>query len=136
MSAKDSGAYCLLIRLDGDGEAAIGRLGRFLLPAGYYVYCGSALRGLGARIARHQRREKAIRWHIDYLLALPGAQFVACIPYLSERREECTINQAIQRQRGARIVVPGFGSSDCRCGCPAHLTHFARRPCLPAPRKP
>jgi len=130
----NSGSYSLLIRLDRETDATIGRLGRSQFPKGYYVYCGSALRGLGARIARHGRREKAIRWHIDYLLALPDARLVACIPYLSARREECEINQAVQRQRGATVVVPGFGSSDCRSGCPAHLTYFAKRPRLPRSR--
>lgn len=127
----DRGAYCLLIRLDREAEAEVGRLGRVAFPAGYYVYCGSAVRGLAARTARHRRRAKAIHWHIDRLLALPEARLVACVPYPSARREECEINQAVQRRRGAAIVAPGFGSSDCRAGCPAHLTYFRRRPRLP-----
>ena len=35
--------------------------------AGVYVYTGSATRGLEARIARHQRADKKIRWHFDHL---------------------------------------------------------------------
>jgi Uri superfamily endonuclease len=135
VKARDSGAYCLLIRLDRAAEATIGRLGRFRFPAGYYVYCGSAARGLGARTARHQRGAKTIHWHIDYLLALPEARLVACVPYPSERRRECEFNGSVQRQRGARVPVPGFGSSDCRAGCPAHLTHFRQRPRLPSRKR-
>jgi Uri superfamily endonuclease len=135
MSPHDRGAYCLLIRLDRDTEATIGRLGRFRFPKGYYVYCGSALRNLAARVARHGRRQKALHWHVDHLLALPEARLIAFLPYPSSRREECKINQEIQRQPGATMPVPGFGSSDCRSGCSAHLTHFARRPRLPAPAK-
>jgi Uri superfamily endonuclease len=131
VTQRDGGAYCLLVRLDREADAAIGRLGRFRLPAGHYVYCGSALRGLAARTARHMRRHKTLRWHIDYLLALPQACLLACLAYPSDRREECQLNQAVQRQRGASVPVRGFGSSDCCRGCPAHLTHFAREPRLP-----
>ncbi|HUT34523.1 MAG TPA: GIY-YIG nuclease family protein [Planctomycetota bacterium] len=133
MRPPDRGAYCLLIHLQADREATVGRLGRFRFPKGYYVYCGSAMRGLAARIARHQRRVKKLRWHIDCLLALPAARFVACVPYPSHRREECAINQQVQRLPGAGIPVHGFGSSDCTRGCPAHLTYFERCPGLPGP---
>ncbi len=128
MKPADRGAYCLLIRLAADREATIGRLGRFRFPEGYYIYCGSAMRGLAARIARHKRRTKKPRWHIDYLLALPAARVFAAVRHPSNRREECKINRAIQRWPGAVIPVPGFGSSDCTHGCPAHLTYFARPP--------
>jgi Uri superfamily endonuclease len=132
MSGSDRGAYCLLIRLGQASAATIGRLGRFRFPAGYYVYTGSALRNLAARVARHQRQAKRLRWHIDYLLALPAARILGCFPYVAESRQECEINQAVQRMRGAQVPAPGFGSSDCRSGCPAHLTYFRRRPRLPA----
>ena len=131
MSRLDRGAYCLLIRLDREAEADVGRLGHVQFPAGYYVYCGSAVRGLSARTARHQREAKAVHWHIDYLLALSEAHLVACVPYPSGRREECELNQAVQRQKGAAVIALGFGSSDCRSGCPAHLTFFPHRPRLP-----
>jgi len=131
MKPPDGGAYCLLIHLEAEAVAAIGRLGTFEFPAGHYVYCGSAMRALAARIARHQRKAKRLRWHIDYLLGLPQARLLACVSYPSEHRQECVLNQAVQRQRGASVPVAGFGSSDCRSGCPAHLTHFTRRPRLP-----
>ncbi|MBM4035886.1 MAG: DUF123 domain-containing protein, partial [Planctomycetes bacterium] len=34
------------------------------------------MRGLEARIARHQRRTKRLHWHIDYFLALPKARLI------------------------------------------------------------
>ena len=132
MSVPDGGAYCLVVQLSREAEAAIGRLGRFRFPAGYYVYCGSAMRSLAARVARHRRQRKTRHWHIDHLLALPDARLAECRAYPSERREECLLNQRIQRRRGASVPVPGFGSSDCRSGCPAHLTHFTTKPRLPA----
>ncbi len=126
----DSGAYCLVIRLDAATEAAIGRLGCFRLPKGYYIYCGSALRGLAARIARHKRQAKKLHWHIDHLLALPSARLIETCAYPAPCRMECEVNQAVQSLRGASVPIPGFGSSDCTNGCPAHLTYFARRPRL------
>ncbi|MGE5612498.1 MAG: DUF123 domain-containing protein, partial [Bacillota bacterium] len=54
------GAYVLVIRLD---RAAAG------LPAGRYLYCGSARGpgGLRARVGRHMRKGKVVRWHVDRL---------------------------------------------------------------------
>ena len=45
-----------------------GRL-RIALPAGRYLYCGSAKGpgGLKARLSRHMRRGKSVRWHVDQL---------------------------------------------------------------------
>jgi len=95
-------------------RVSIGRLGEFDFPAGDYVYTGSARRNLEARVARHLRREKRLRWHIDYLLAAPGVT-------VSEVRRsdvaECALNQATV----GRAPVPGFGASDCRQGCGSHL---------------
>lgn len=127
---EDSGAYCLVIRLDAESEAEIGHLGRFRLPKGYYVYCGSAMRGLEARIARHQRRTKRLHWHIDYFLALPKARLIEVHLFPSACRVECQLNQLVQSFRGAGVPISGFGSSDCASGCPAHLTCFAKNPRL------
>ena len=107
--------YQLLIELPQPVRCRIGRLGEFDFPAGWYVYTGSARRAFEARIARHQRRDdKTLRWHIDHLLAAPGARVVRV---LRSRRGECAWNQATR----GRIVVAGFGASDCRAGCGAHL---------------
>lgn len=83
-------------------------------PEGTYTYTGSAKRSLASRIARHLGSDKKLHWHIDYLLARPEARvtrvktFQAC---------ECEINQ----QTRGRVIAPGFGSSDCRSRCGAHL---------------
>jgi len=95
-------------------RVSIGRLGEFDFPAGDYVYTGSARRNLEARIARHLRRDKRLRWHIDYLLMAPGVTVGAV------RRSavaECALNHATV---GA-VLLPGFGASDCRQGCGSHL---------------
>ncbi|MGE5465801.1 MAG: GIY-YIG nuclease family protein [Ignavibacteria bacterium] len=96
----------------------VGRLGRFDFPAGTYVYTGSAKRNLEARIARHLRREKTLRWHIDYLLAAPG---VSVVEVQRSRRHECRWNRATRGE----ILAPGFGASDCAAGCGSHLKRVA-----------
>lgn len=106
--------YQLLIHLSHPFRIRIGRLGEFYFPAGDYIYTGSARRNLEARIARHLRREKRLRWHIDYLLAAPG------VSVREVRRAdvaECALNQATV----GTVLVPGFGASDCRQGCGSHL---------------
>lgn len=110
-------SYQLTIELGRPLRRRIGRLGVFDFPAGCYLYTGSARRGLEQRIARHLRRDKALRWHIDYLLVAPGARVVAVA---RAARAECPWNQA---SPGAPIV-PGFGASDCRAGCGAHLRYL------------
>ncbi len=129
MTAK--GAYCLLIRLRRPQTIAVGRLGVFRFPRGYYAYCGSALGGLRPRLRRHLRKDKPLHWHVDYLLASPQAELVETAVFPTGERLECEIARLMLRRPGAAVVVRGFGSSDCRQGCPAHLVHFRRRPELP-----
>lgn len=110
-------SYQLLIDVPQPVRCVIGRLGVFAFPAGRYVYTGSAKRGIDARIARHRRREKPLRWHIDYLLGAPGVRVVDVV---RSRRGECASNRAVR----GRVVASGFGASDCRAGCGAHLKYL------------
>ncbi len=66
--ADERGVCQLHLLIAKPARLKIGRLGVFLFPAGRYVYTGSALSGLNRRLARHQRQEKRLHWHIDYLL--------------------------------------------------------------------
>ena len=113
--------YQLELRLARPVRCRVGALGLCVFPAGRYRYTGSARAALEARIARHQARTKRIRWHIDYLLAQPGVRIVAVH---RSALAECRLCQTT----GGRIVVPGFGASDCRSGCGAHLTWHPSRP--------
>ncbi len=120
---KDNGAmsdfitYRLFIRVKRPVRLTVGRLGTFSFPAGRYVYTGSARRNLEARVARHLRKDKPLRWHIDYLLASPHAT-VERVERSTEA--ECVLN----RQGGGTVPVPGFGASDCTAGCGAHLRYL------------
>jgi len=122
----EKGSYLLGIWLGEDTALVVGRLGRFCLPAGYYVYVGSARGpgGLSARLARHRRQEKRFHWHVDYLL--DRACLIETWTVVSEQRLECAWARAVGEMSSAQVVVPRFGASDCRC--PAHLVYFPRRP--------
>ena len=122
-SKRAGGAYLLHLKLRGPARLRIGALGQRLIPQGDYVYVGSARYGIEARLARHERlaRTKAgkIRWHIDYVLVHPQCELwrIQSIP----GAEECRVSQRFARRAGVVTPVHGFGATDCRSHCPAHL---------------
>ena len=129
MTAKRTpGVYHLVLQLPRSTRIRVGRLGLQPFGAGYYVYTGSAMNGLEARVARHRRRGKRLRWHIDYLLQKAEMAEVVLIP--TRRRMECARNRVVLSLPGASIPVAGFGSSDCRCR--SHLAYFGEaQPVIP-----
>jgi Uri superfamily endonuclease len=62
----------VVLRFSKRLENVVGKLGVLSVQAGYYVYVGSALGpdSLAARVGRQYRREKTLRWHVDYLRAV------------------------------------------------------------------
>ena len=116
------GTYALLLDLEGDRTVVVGRLGRFCFPAGTYVYVGSARGpgGLAARVGRHLRRSKPLRWHVDHLRTCARPLAVWLVE--GGRQRECLWASALAATPGASVPAPGFGASDC--GCQAHLLHF------------
>ena len=118
------GAYQLLIRLDSDKTIPVGKLGTFAFPAGFYVYTGSAMGGLDARVARHLSKSKRFHWHIDYLLE--QSSIIRYAIRESSTVQECELNAAMLAMDGAVAPVTGFGASDCRCR--SHLVYFEREP--------
>lgn len=114
MSPTRATSYQLLIELAAPERIRVGRLGCFDFAAGRYVYTGSAKCHLESRIARHLAQRKRMRWHIDYLLAASSARVVVTLRFLAD---ECEVNGCTP----GRILVPGFGASDCRAACGSHL---------------
>lgn len=117
-SGKDNATYQLLIVVYEAVRVRIGRLGEFVFAPGYYVYTGSARRGMAARLNRHLTKHKRQRWHIDYLLANPHVTVVD-VQVLDQ--PECAANQSVT----GSIPAPGFGASDCHSGCGAHLIYLS-----------
>jgi sugar fermentation stimulation protein A len=119
---KDGGSYLLLVKLEKITTIQAGHLPESVLEVGYYVYVGSAMRGLSSRLARHRRKTKRPHWHIDYLTA--EADQVLPIPIRSSKREECEVAETL-----SSIMQAGpkdFGSSDCECG--THLFYSPTNP--------
>ena len=121
------GTYILVLRCSAARAARIGRLGRLHLRPGWFLYVGSAFGpgGLRGRLQHHARRAARPHWHVDYLRRYARLEEVW---YESNARRECERAAEIGAMPGAVILLPGFGSSDCRCG--AHLFWFAERPDL------
>ncbi|MGE4527232.1 MAG: DUF123 domain-containing protein [Rhodospirillaceae bacterium] len=112
------GAYVLAVALDC---AAAG------LPPGRYLYCGSAKGpgGLKARLARHMRKGKAVRWHVDRITEAGRVLGVWAFP----GGDECALAQRLAGM-GFPVPIPGFGSSDCRV-CESHLLAWPEGAGLP-----
>lgn len=95
-----------------DTVAEVGALGTVLFKKGFYVYIGSAQNGIEQRVQRHMKKQKRLRWHIDYLLGNDAAKIVNVFYKEAGRIEECNLAKEIGKNAEP---VPGFGCSDCRC---------------------
>lgn len=92
------------------------------LKAGRYVYAGSANGpgGIRARVGRHLKVAKKVRWHVDRLTTTAGVAAVVALP----EARECRIVAFLREKHAAGVPIPGFGSSDCRV-CESHLVKVA-----------
>ena len=64
---RDRGSYLLILRLRRRRRLTVGALGDILMPAGYYVYVGSAMGSLSPRIERHiRRRAVQLAWNVRW----------------------------------------------------------------------
>ncbi|MBI5128013.1 MAG: GIY-YIG nuclease family protein [Rhodopseudomonas palustris] len=118
---KDRGAYVVALALPAPVPIRLGRAAPTMLRAGRYLYCGSAYGpgGLPARLGRHFRKAKSIRWHVDQLTTageVLGAWAVA-------QGDECAL---VRRLGFLPVPIDGFGASDC-ASCRSHLLRWPRR---------
>jgi Uri superfamily endonuclease len=125
------GVYALQLHLTEPTRLVVGRLGVFHLRPGEYVYVGSAQGpgGLRARLGRHIQGNGIPHWHIDALRQVCQVSFFLCRVNSASASQggiplECRWSQALATFPGASIPIPGFGSSDCRHGCHAHLIGY------------
>ena len=102
------GSYVLIAKINEPRRIKVGKLGEIYFKKGYYAYVGSALNSLEKRIGRHIRKEKKLRWHIDYLLQ--HASIKKIFYKESNEKEECMIASKFDLS-----YIPKFGSSDCNC---------------------
>lgn len=120
--AQDRGAYLLLLEFKEAARVEVGALGNLPFRKGHYIYVGSAMANLAARMARHLRVHKTRHWHIDYLR--PRAASVEALAVRASDRLECDLAHAL-----ARVLEPGprgFGCTDCACA--THLFYSSASP--------
>jgi endonuclease-3 len=105
------GAYVLLIEVNQDLKVK-----KFEIQKGFYFYVGSALGksiNLENRVSRHFKKEKRLKWHIDFLLAHPKTNLKKVLLIPSEQKLECKISNLLQTK--TQNSIKGFGCSDCKC---------------------
>ena len=128
----DRGAYILLLHLKRRRRVRVGELGVFTFPKGHYLYVGSAMRNLTARIARHERRRRETA-ALAHRLSSGGGGLVhgPAHPLFTPRGvryREC-LGRAVpvrpDRLRRLRLRLPG---TPVLCGRrPARAAGFPRR---------
>lgn len=120
---NENGAYILKLKISKPIRLIIGALCEHDFREGEYFYIGSARNGIQARVERHLRLATSKcgggRWHIDYLLRHRDVRVVDVERFPGG--EECVISKRISERPRVSVPLKGFGSSDCRNGCPAHL---------------
>ncbi len=119
---SDGGVYIAVFFLAKARSVSVGKLGRFYFRPGVYFYAGSAQRNLSARLERHGKKSKPLRWHIDYLSV--RADMLGAIVVGGPRKRECELAQELVGM--FESAAPGFGASDCRCG--GHLFYAPQLP--------
>ncbi len=125
---RKPGTYALILYLAESREIRVGKLGRYLFPAGHYIYVGSAFGsgGLAGRLSHHLKpaaRLNHLHWHIDYLRQ--QASITQDWYSLEDRRREHEWAELMRQLPGVSVPVPRFGASDCRCL--THLVHSIER---------
>lgn len=122
------GAYVLLVEIAQEVVVRLPRRPEAVLAPGRYLYCGSACGpgGIAARVSRHMRRDKAVRWHIDRLTEAGSVLGAWVFP----NGNECAL---VARLSVLPVPMTGFGSTDCR-SCASHLLAWPERMDLPFSR--
>jgi Uri superfamily endonuclease/predicted GIY-YIG superfamily endonuclease len=123
---KEGGAYLLLLVLARELPVRLPGRTDAVLAAGRYLYCGSAKGpgGIAARVGRHMRPVKALRWHVDQLSSAGRVVGAWVFP----DGDECRLFAALAEMP---TPLPGFGSSDCKI-CQSHLKAWPPGIALPA----
>ncbi len=142
-SDTPGGTYLLGITVKNETEVVFGRFHHghpVPIPAGHYLYVGSAMRGLGSRLLRHATRtpphpphtirprlkralhlaglpahsprHKKLHWHIDYLLNTPQACLCHVIILHHPMPLEKQLAQWLLAKPETDILQPGLGASD------------------------
>jgi len=119
----DRGSYLLILYNEKPFTKEIGSLGKREFKKGYYVYVGSAMRGMKNRIRRHLRKNKKRHWHLDYIS--PACMKTVKL-YRIRRKERIEVLLTRRLMNICDDYVPGFGASDTNVD--SHFFYFSGRP--------
>ncbi|MEM3407653.1 MAG: GIY-YIG nuclease family protein [Nitrososphaerota archaeon] len=121
MISKNPGIYALIIHIKNNINVTLAKNIHYFSP-GYYVYLGSAKQygGVNSRVNRHLKKNKKLRWHIDYLTTSNSVKIKAIVYTKTIHFKECAFIKILKKDC-FEIASKGFGSSDCKEKCGAHL---------------
>lgn len=114
-----SGTYLLILKSRKITTIEVGKIGSMDVRKGYYLYVGSAFGpgGIKARVNRHLRQNKLLRWHIDYLRNHCSLEWVL-VNYNTTKKESDWVKRLLLHPAYS-IAFHQFGASD---SCyPSHL---------------
>jgi sugar fermentation stimulation protein A len=114
-----STTYVLVLEKRGSSAVRL-RKQTVSMEDGFYLYVGSAKRGLEKRIERHLRKRKKHFWHIDYITSRRDVE--VRVVFLSPHGECETLK--IVSSLGS-LFGKKLGSSDC--SCPSHFVGLNAR---------
>ena len=119
------GTYILLLQSKQNERLEVGKLGKFEISHGYYLYVGSAFGpgGVQARIKHHGKTATRPHWHIDYLRRSCALTEAWCV---YQQRKEHDWAQRLHDDETFTVPLSGFGSSDCNCA--THLFYTEKKP--------
>ncbi len=120
---KNKGAYLLVLENIEDRILTVGKLGEIHFKKGFYVYVGSALHALDARIKRHKKKRKKLFWHIDYI-ASTVMKIKNVYPIRKAEKSESQLAQALWKISDG--YIKHFGASDAQDI--SHLFYFKTSP--------
>lgn len=112
------GCYAVCYKVESPLALQIGKLGLMEFEPGHYAYVGSAKVNMQARVDRHARKEKKLRWHVDYFSTC--AEHVETYCFFTSQNLECVLAEHLATR--CRESSERFGCSDCRCK--SHLFCF------------
>jgi sugar fermentation stimulation protein A len=121
----NNGSYSIVFSLRQKIEIFLPKFGIQKFDKGLYVYSGSGKKNLLARIERHLRKKKKFKWHIDYFSSRKEVEPVEI--FLFKDKTECEINLFF-KEIGGVILIPDFGSTDCKNKCGSHFLFLEKLP--------
>jgi Uri superfamily endonuclease len=121
------GTYVVVLRAGEPAVVRLGALGTFRMPAGYWLYVGSAFGsgGVARRTNRHLGGTGHLLWNVDHLrgFANPTELWWTHHPI----KVECRWAMALASRPECCVPAPRAGARDCK-RCPAHLYRTENRP--------